>query len=256
MAINKAMRKKLEDRKKKLAAKGGNFDYIVFKEGTTRIRALPVGDEEPGFPVTHFYLGPNIKGVVSPATFGEPCAIMEMYEELRKGDDGDKAIAETFKPREKYLLPCIRYEDEKGKKVRDNTQPTLALLSGPQYDEVINLFLDEEYGDFTDVKTGYDIKVVRTGKTKNDTRYTFNPARPTPFPKALKNLAKEVYNPEEMVKKIVPSYEETEEFINEFMNSGKKSKKDKKNRKVRDKVSSKKPTSKKSSKKKRSLRDD
>lgn len=249
MGISPKMRKKLQKRKEDLAAKNKQgYDYIVFKEGTTRLRFLPVADdEEPGFPITHFYLGGDIKGVVSPATFGEPCAIMEMFEELSKGDESDKELANDFKPKEKYLLPCIRFEDEKGKKIDEKTGQTLALLSGPQYQTLIDFFLDEDWGDFTDPKKGYDIKVKRTGKGMMDTKYTFTPAKVGKIPKSDKNYGKSPIDIEAAVRDIVPSYERTKDFINQFLNLDDED--DKPSKKKKGKKTSKKKVSKKSSKK-------
>jgi hypothetical protein len=221
MAISDKLRKKLEKRRKEVAqnSKGG-FDYLVFKEGVTRIRPLPVGEEEePGFPVTHFYLGQDIKGVISPATFGEPCAIMEAYEELRKGDASDKELADGFKPKEKYMMACIKYTDEKGKEIDERLGVTMALFSGPQYQQTLDLFLDdEEWGDFTDPKEGYDLKISREGKGKMDTRYTINPTNKRPIPKNDAKYGKKPVDIETMVRAITPDYEKTEELVKQYLN--------------------------------------
>ena len=244
MAISKKLEAKLKKRKAELETKGNrSFDYLVFKEGTTRIRPLPVGeDEEPGFPMIHFYMGADIKGVISPATFGEPCAIMEMFEKLSKGDDSEKAMADDFKPKEKYLMPCLKYEDDKGKKIDDNLGQTLALLSGPQYQSLIDLYLDDEYGDFTDAEDGYDIKIKRTGKGRMDTKYTFHHTNSRPIPKGAKDYGAQTYDTEELVRAITPNYERTEQLISQFLNlddtpssdSKPKKKKGKKKKKLSD----------------------
>lgn len=216
MAITEKMRKKLEKRKKEIADRSsGGFNFISFKEGKTRVRILPgKPDEDFAMEVTQFWFGDKIKGMVSPATFGLPCAATEMYEELRKGDDGDKDIAKSFAPRTKIMAPMIKYKDEKGKEVDTDTGVKPGILTGGQYTELVEWMLDEDYGDFTDEKEGYDIKIIRTGKGKTDTEYK---QMKMPNSKLAKEYRGKVYDIEKMIKDLLPSYEKTQEMINEFL---------------------------------------
>lgn len=214
--ISKKLRTKLEKRQKELESRsngGGNLLYI--KEGTTRMRPLPVGeDEEFALEVKQFYLGNELKGIISPATFDLPCAIYEKWLELKNSDDPqDNAFAKTFAPRKRYLSPHIVYDDDKGKKVNEDRGASLLMLTSSQYQDLINLFLDEEQGDFTDPEEGYDIKYKRTGKGKMDTKYTVTPCRPSPLPSKYNK----VYDIQEMVKAVIPSYEETAELLEKFL---------------------------------------
>lgn len=212
MAVSKKLREKLQKRKEAIKS-GGGGDFIIFKEGTTRIRVLNCGEEDFAQEVIQFYLGADIKGVISPATFGEPCAIMEAYNELKSGDEDDQDLAKTFKPRRRYYTPAIRYNDEKGKDV--DPTPRLAILTADLYDTMIDFMLDEEKGDFTDPKEGYDLKVKRTGSGQFDTEYKVFDTKPTPI--TVKELRTKVIDPEEMVRKLIPSYEQTQEYINRFL---------------------------------------
>lgn len=216
MAVKKSRAERLKSKKAELKSRGGKGNITFIKEGTIRARLLPVSeDDDFVVEVTQFYLGPNIKGVFSPATYGEPCAIMEKYDELRdSGDPDDKELAKKFSPKKKYLVPVILLDD-KGKNVDGEKGVTLLQLTGGLYQELIDLYLDEdEWGDMTDPDDGYDIKFTRTGSTLTDTEYSLKPCKNTPIAKAYR---KEV-SPEEMVKAIIPTYDETLSKIKEYLN--------------------------------------
>lgn len=246
-------RKKLLNRKKKLKEKseGGNLIFIKADE-TIRVRPLPVDeDEEFGAEVTQFYLGNDIKGVFSPSTFGEPCPIMEMYEELKNGDDADKDLASKLKPKQKFVVPVIKYDDNKGKKVDEKNSGKLLLLTAGTYQDLIDLYLDDEQGDFTDPKNGYDIKITRSGAGQFDTEYSTIPCRPSKIPKAYNKP----HNIEDLIRKEIRSYEDIEALLNQFLgvsDEPKKKKKKKASKDAPEKSTKKKKSStkKKSSKKK------
>ena len=207
------LKERLRKKKEELKTKGGDFDMIFIKEGTIRARLLPV-EEDADFvlEVTQFYLGGDIKGVISPSTFDEPCAIMEAYKELKESDDpDDKEMAKGFVPRKKYLSFVIAFEDLKGKTVDKDRTEKLILLTAGLFDKLIDLYLDDdEWGDMMDKEDGYDIKFTRTGTGKTDTEYTLSPCKNTPL---KKEFHKRTYDLEEEVRKIMPTYEKTQEYI-------------------------------------------
>jgi hypothetical protein len=212
---NLSRSERLKKKRTELKSKGGGGNITYLKEGSLRVRILPVNeDDDFVMEVTQFYLGPNIKGVFSPSTFGEPCAIMEKYNDLKNSsDDDDKELAKKFTPKKKYLTACIVLDD-KGQKVDEEKGITLVQLTSGLYQEIIDLFLDdEEWGDMTDAENGYDIKLTRVGSGMMDTEYSCKPCKNTKLPK---KYDKEI-DLEEMVKKIIPSYEETKQKINEFL---------------------------------------
>jgi hypothetical protein len=206
--IKKAKRK-LKERSQ------GNSMIFLKPDETIRVRVLPVPDDEEFYlEAIQFYLGQEIKGVLSPASFGEPCAIMETHEELSHSSDKDeKKFASKFPPRTKYLIPVIKYQDKKGKKVDTKLGVRLVLCPITVAQQLMDFFLDDELGDFTDSKTGYDIKITRTGSGQMDTEYSTVPCRPT---KLNPKFNKEV-DLEEMVRKEIPSYERTQELISQYL---------------------------------------
>lgn len=213
-SLKERLRKEREDLKNRKNT--GNL--IFLKDGQTRrIRILNMGEEESfAQEVTQFYLGSDIKGVISPDTFGEPCGIMEAYSELRESDDdGDKELAAKFPPRQRWVVLCALYKDEAGKELDEQNSPKFMLLTSTQYQDILDLYLDEdEWGDMTHPKTGYDLKLSRSGSGKTDTEYTVKPCKNTPAPKAF---AKKVFSLEEELRKIIPSYDQTKEFIEKYL---------------------------------------
>jgi hypothetical protein len=211
------LREKLEARRKELASKGGNYRVFFFKEGTTRLRPVQIEDDmEPGFEVLYYFVNKETGGFVSPATFGEKCAFNEEYLKLKDSkNDKDKKLAKRIKLKIRFLMPHIRYKDEKGKEVDEEAGVKPALLTKGLYAEVLDLFLDEdEAGDFTDPVNGYDLKYVRVGSGQFDTEYSVRACKPTKCPKAF---AKKKWNPEEMARELCPTYKETKAHLAEFL---------------------------------------
>lgn len=216
MAKKLTLKEKLRKKQKELKERSQQGAIFFQKEGTIRVRILNMGEEEEFIKeVTQFYLGSEIKGVISPDTFGEPCAIMEAYEELKNSDDDDdKDIASKFAPRKKYLAFCAFYKDEKGKEVDESLSPKFLLLTSGVYQEILGLYLDDdEWGDMTDPEEGYDIKITRTGSGKTDTEYSVSPCKNTRAPKGFHKT----YNLDEEVKKVLPTYEKTQELLNQYL---------------------------------------
>lgn len=212
--MSESLKERLRKRRKKLAERSQGSGVIFIKEGTTRIRILPVGDDNDwALEMTHFYLGQKIKGVFSAASIGEPCPVLEAYEELKEGSDADKDLAKSFTPRKKYLVPAIVYEDDRGKKIDTEKSGQLVMLTPTIYGEIIDMFLDPDLGDFTDPKTGYDLKIKRTGTGKMDTEYSVSAMRPTPLPK---EWSKEV-DLDVLARKVILPYDDAKEKIEEFL---------------------------------------
>ena len=216
----KSLKQRLEQKKKDLGKKGGGGYILKQKEeGTIRVRILPTGeDNDFCMDVTTFYLG-NTKEtgeVISPSTFGEPCALMETYQKLKNSKDEDELeIAKKLIPRQKYLIPIIMYKDKAGKEVDEDNSNRLLQISPTVYNAIIDLYLDEdEWGDMTDPKKGYDIKITRTGLGKNDTKYSVSACKNTPLPK---QYIKTIVDLEAMVKAKMASYEETLEKKENFL---------------------------------------
>lgn len=214
MAMSAEKLKKLKDRKKKLKenSEGGAFTFVKANE-TKRIRILPVGeDDEICMEIITFYLGENFKRIVSPKTFGMPCAIMEKYDKLK---DKEPELAKSLKPKKMYVAPTIVYDSvDSGKKLNEKQKPRLALFTPGVYQAIVDYSLDPEHGDPSDPDTGFDLKWTRTGTGMKDTEYSIINS---PASKLHPAFAKKKYNIEEMLKSEIPSYAKTKEIINQFL---------------------------------------
>lgn len=214
--ITSKMRQKLEKRKEQLAKKGGGkIPYFLVKEGVNRMRLLPAPPEkEFAIEATFFYISREIGGLVSPVTFNEPCAIMELYTKLKSSkNEEDRELAKKMSPKKRYFAMHYKYQDEKGKVVDFESGAKLTILTNSQYQDLIDLYLDEEAGDMTDPKNGYDIKYKRTGTGQFDTEYTTMRCNSTPI---NKKFAGKIYDPAVELKKIIPSYEETQNIASQI----------------------------------------
>lgn len=214
-----SMREKMLRRKKELEKRGSGGGIIFPKEGTIRFRLKNPGDDnELAIEVVQFYLGTKLGGVMSPATFDEPCPFMEKYQELKNSkDDEDKKLAKTLTPKRKYIIGIIGYKDEKGKEIDPDKVDKPMMIPKQAYQDLIDLYLDEdEWGDMTTYKNGYDLKLTRAGKGMQDTTYTLSPCQ-------KKSLDKKYLKPMDLeaeVRKHIPSYEELEEKLEEFLCGG------------------------------------
>lgn len=211
-----SLKDRLKKKRDELGAKGGGGSVLYVKEGTTRVRILPIIEEELAYEVTHFYLNEKLKGIYSAATFDEPCPAMEAYQELKKSkDDEDLELAKKLSPKKAYLIPVIVYEDDKGKTINKDNSGKLMKISNGVYQSIIDLYLDEdEWGDMTNAKEGYDIKILRTGKGKNDTEYSVVACKNTPLDK---EWAKKKIDLKGMVKGLIEPYDAVKEKIDEFL---------------------------------------
>ena len=209
-------REKMLARKKKLEEKGSGNGLIFPKEGTLRMRIKSPGDDqELGMEVVQFYI-PGVGGVISPATFDEPCPFMEKYQELKQSkDEDDKELAKRLIPRRRYVIGGIIYKDDKGNGVDYEGQNRGVLIAGAVYQDIIDLYLDEdEAGDMTDPVTGYDIKITRSGSGKFDTTYSVRQCKPSKLDKKYRSEL----DLEKIVKDQIKSYDELEEELNKFLN--------------------------------------
>lgn len=211
-------KEKMLARKKQLASRSNGGGGLVFpKEGITRIRMKSPGDDkELGIEIIQFYPNPEIGGIISPATFGDPCPFMDKYQELKNSkDEDDKALAKKLIPRRKYVIGGIIYEDEKGTKPDYEGNDKGVLISSSVYQDIIDLYLDEDdYGDMTDPLNGYDIKISRSGSGKLDTTYSVRACKASKLDKKFRGNI----DLEGIVRNQIKSYDELEDMLSKFLN--------------------------------------
>ena len=163
----KKMKAKLEKIQNPSQGGGGDSKYIQLTEGKNQVRVLPYESEQPSTEglfyvetATHQITeNGQTKYVHCPRAVDKDkkCPICERYWELWKiaekfGSEEIKKLARSLKPRARYYANVIDRGDGEVK----------ILSHGMKLNEqFMEAFLDEEVGDFTDLKTGRDWDIIK-----------------------------------------------------------------------------------------------
>jgi hypothetical protein len=126
------------------------------EEHAVRLLSFPDNDGQPFKERWFYYNIGNNPGLLAPHQFGKPDPVQELINKLR--DDGSKEsyeLAKKLYPKMRSYAPVIvRGEEDRG--VR------LWSFGKTVYQSLLNIMLDEDYGDITDPIEGRDIKVICT----------------------------------------------------------------------------------------------
>ena len=126
------------------------------EEATIRLFAFPDNEGQPFKERWFYYNIGNNPGLLAPYQFGKPDPIQELINKLR--DDGSKEsydLAKKLYPKMRSYAPVVvRGDEDKG--VR------LWAFGKTVYQSLLNIMLDEDYGDITDPLEGRDVKVICT----------------------------------------------------------------------------------------------
>ena len=126
------------------------------EEHTVRLLSFQDNDGQP-FKERYFYYNiGNNPGLLAPYQFGKPDPIQELITKLR--DDGSKEsyeLAKKLYPKMRCYAPVVvRGEEDKGVRIWS--------FGKTVYQSLLNIMLDEDYGDITDPSEGRDVKVICT----------------------------------------------------------------------------------------------
>jgi hypothetical protein len=217
MAIDfDALRKKLGQ------LSGNNSKRRVFwrpeegKEYAIRIISFPDNDGNP-FKERYFYYNiGNNPGLLSPYQFGKPDPIQELINKLR--DEGSKEsyeLAKKLYPKMRsYAAVVVRGQESEGVK--------LWAFGKTVYQNLLNVMLDPDYGDITDIKEGHDVKVICTKAPGMKWATTDVRPRPKSTPLGSKDDVKQwvssIPNIDDFFQ--LESYEKLENIINNWLNEG------------------------------------
>jgi len=126
------------------------------EETTVRLMSFPDNEGQPFKELWFYYNIGNNPGLLAPYQFGKPDPIQELINKLR--DDSAKEsyeLAKKLYPKMRTFAPVVvRGGEDKG--VR------LWSFGKTVYQSLLNIMLDEDYGDITDPTDGRDVKVVCT----------------------------------------------------------------------------------------------
>lgn len=152
------------------------------KVGEYLIRILPWKDAPEGTPFKERLVYYNIgkSWIVSPQSFGKHDPIQEFSKKLwDSGKEDDRALAKKLFPR---LSTCAAIVDRNA----EDEGPQLWIMNKKEAADVLGFFLDADYGDITDLESGFDLKItvapsgrMFNNKPVNDTKITPKP-RSTP----------------------------------------------------------------------------
>jgi hypothetical protein len=138
---------------------GGNFWRP--KDGTQAIRIVPTADGDPFKDYWfHYNLGPEQKGglLCPKKNHGEACPICDFKDQLWKEynatqDSDTLRLAKDLSPRQRFFSPVlVRTQEQEGIRVWGYGKEA--------YTSLLNLVLNPEYGDITDLESGTDLTLT------------------------------------------------------------------------------------------------
>ena len=184
------------------------------EEHTVRLLSFPDNDGQPFRERWFYYNIGNNPGLLAPYQFGQPDPIQELINKLR--DDASKEsyeLAKKLYPKMRSYAPVVvRGEEDRG--VR------LWSFGKTVYQSLLNIMLDEDYGDITDPIEGRDVKIVCTkppGRMWATTEVR---------PRGKQSLLAETKQAKEWIDSIpdldemytCKTYEELEKIVNDWLN--------------------------------------
>lgn len=190
------------------------------QEGEEAIVRMLAFDNEDGLPFSErwfYYNIGNNPGLLAPYQFGNPDPIQELITTLR--DEGTKESYELCKklyPKPRYYAPVVvRGEEDRG--VR------LWAFGKTVYQSLLNVMLDEDYGDITDPVDGRDVKVVCTKQPGR--LYATTEVRPRGKQTKLASSAKQMKEWTEALPNLdelyeAKSYDALSKIVNDWLNEG------------------------------------
>ena len=176
----KARRDALQNR-----GNGGSNKEMFWRpqDGETTIRIVPTEDGDPFKDYWFHYNVGNNPGFMSPKkNFGEEDPLDSFVRSLfKEGSDESIKMAKSLMARQRFFAPVVvRGEEDKGVRVWG--------FGKMAYQELLNLVLNPDYGDITDVDEGTDL-VITYGKPPGAQfpQTTITPRRrPSPLAKTKK----------------------------------------------------------------------
>lgn len=184
------------------------------KESVVRLLSFPDNDGQPFKELWFYYnIGSN-PGLLTPNQFGDPDPIQELINKLRSDDTKESyELAKKLYPKMRSFAPVVvRGEEDKG--VR------LWSFGKTVYQELLKIMLDSDFGDITDPKAGFDIKVSVTqqpGKLYAETTVRARP-KSTPLSEDKEKTVEWTGSVPDLGGLYSPkSYEELEKIINAWL---------------------------------------
>ena len=186
-----AIKKKLESMQKAPSSGGSNqnntkrFKPSVGKQ-TVRVVPFKYNKEFPFTEMKFYYNIGSKKVIASPLNWGEKDPIAEFAKQLRGTNDKENwRLAKKLDPKTRIFAPVIvRGEESEGVQMWE--------FGKEIYEAFLQMAADEEVGDFTDIMTGRDIKLVTVGPESTGTNYNKTTIQPSMKTSVLSDNDKEL----------------------------------------------------------------
>jgi len=218
-----AIKKKLESMQKTSNGGSSNNSSNVkrFKPtiGKQTVRVVPFKyNKEFPFTEMKFYYGIGSRKVIaSPLNWGEKDPIAEFAKQLRGTNDKENwRLAKKLDPKTRIYAPVIvRGEESEGVQLWE--------FGKEIYEAFLQMAADEEVGDFTDVMSGRDIKLVTVGPESTGTAYNKTTIAPSMKTSALSEDSKQIEkwleeqeNPKDLYKSL--PFDTIKQALQEWLN--------------------------------------
>lgn len=218
-----AIKKKLESMQKTSNGGSNNNSSNVkrFKPtiGKQTVRVVPFKfNKEFPFTEMKFYYGIGSKKVIaSPLNWGEKDPIAEFAKQLRGTNDKENwRLAKKLDPKTRIYAPVIvRGEEAEGVQLWE--------FGKEIYEAFLQMAADEEVGDFSDIMSGRDIKLVTVGPESTGTSYNKTTIAPSMKTSALSEDSKQIEkwleeqeNPKDMYKPL--PFDTIKQALQEWLN--------------------------------------
>ena len=215
------LRKKYQEINNPGGARSDNAEFLnkffMMEEGTSVVRVLP-GKEDQEFYAETAIHRINDKNYHCPRVKGEKCPVCDTYygvwkeinaigKETPKGKDLAD-LARQIKSRKRFYMNIIDRRDD-----------SVKILSVGQklFGKILDCFFDEDFGDITDLKEGWDFKIVKDtqGQWPNYDKSAPKPKSTPAGTKAeIETFMDELHDIHGLVK--VAEYEELKNLMSEF----------------------------------------
>lgn len=216
MAIDfDAIRKKLSQLSGTNNRKSMTWRPTEGEDATIRLLSFQDNDGQPFQERWFYYNIGNNPGLLAPYQFNKPDPIQELITKLR--DDGAKEsyeLAKKLYPKMRCYAPVIvRGEEDKGVRIWS--------FGKTVYQSLLNIMLDEDYGDITDPEDGRDVKVICTKAPGR--MWATTEVRPRGKSSPLGSDSKQTQNWTSNIPDLsdmfeLKSYDELEKIVNDWIN--------------------------------------
>lgn len=162
---------------KSIAERMERRNFFTAEQGDNELRILPPWKDDldwPFYETKQHRLSDRVIYICNKGHDGETfCYTCDVVlPALYKGSEKDQALANRISPRDRVFCNVLaRADEDRGCQIWG--------ISMTNYGHLVSYFSDPEYDDITDIKTGTDIILNRTGTGKDGTKYAIRAKRKT-----------------------------------------------------------------------------